>query len=116
MRDDLELSESSAAAQVLEGAAAESQLHQRGAELRKIAGLSLVRRMLVSVPLLSLIMAHRARCYPDERIDEHQRDTDDDPESAMFEGWPMPLADVEIGKVEHRSPTGTSITLPIARP
>src|SRR5215470_11976448 len=43
--------------------------------------------------------------FADERIDKHQPNPHDDRRIGDIEGRPMPLANVEIGEIEDRSPT-----------
>src|SRR5258708_11487478 len=65
---------------------------------RKIAGVSLVRRIVCpsGSRFCPLIMASsgRALFLADERINEHQRDADDDRRIGDVECRPMPMANV----------------------
>src|SRR4029450_13773413 len=48
----------------------------------------------------------RTLSFADEGIDEHQTDADNDRRIGDVERRPMPVANMEIGKIEHRSPPG----------
>src|SRR6266851_5677083 len=88
-----------------------ARLHSVALNTRKVAGFSLVRRIVCpsGSRFCPLIMAAsgRALFLADERIDEHQRDANDDRRIGDVEGRPMPMTYMEIGEIEHRSPTGT---------
>src|SRR5262245_62077474 len=72
------------------------------------AGIRIVRRIVLpsvfsSCPLI-MAASGRALSFADEGIDEHQADADNDRRIGDIERRPVPMANVEISKIEHRSP------------